>query len=159
MKITFYGAAGGVTGTSYYVESNQSSIMIDCGIFQGGKSEELKNKTAPPVNYNTLDAIVLTHAHLDHCGRLPLVVRKGYHGVIYATPASIDLVSLVLRDALKVQTNDLEKLNRMLLRQGKSPVTASYDEKDVEAVIRRTAWRSLLMKPAISWDQEVLNYS
>jgi metallo-beta-lactamase family protein len=137
MKITFYGAAGGVTGTSYYVESNQSSIMIDCGIFQGGKSEELKNKTAPPVNYNTLDAIVLTHAHLDHCGRLPLVVRKGYHGVIYATPASIDLVSLVLRDALKVQTNDLEKLNRMLLRQGKSPVTASYDEKDVEAVIRR----------------------
>jgi metallo-beta-lactamase family protein len=137
MKITFYGAAGGVTGTSYYVESGQSAIMIDCGMFQGGKSEELKNKYPPPVNYGTLDAIVLTHAHLDHCGRLPLVVRKGYSGVIYATPASIDLVSLVLRDALKVQTNDLEKLNRMLLRNGKSPVKAAYDEKDVEAVIRQ----------------------
>ena len=136
MKITFFGAAGGVTGTSYYVESAQSAIMIDCGMFQGGKSEELKNKTAPPVNYDNLDAIILTHAHLDHCGRLPLVVKKGYSGPIYATPASIDLVSLVLRDALKVQTNDLEKLNRMLLRNGKSPVTAPYDEKDVESVIR-----------------------
>ncbi len=137
MKITFFGAAGGVTGTSYYIETDQSALMIDCGIFQGGKTEELKNKNEPPVNYGTLIAIVLTHAHLDHCGRLPLVVRKGYRGPIYATPATIDLVSLVLRDALKVQTNDLEKLNRMLLRKGKSPVTATYDEKDVETVIHQ----------------------
>lgn len=135
MKITFFGAAGGVTGTSYYIETDQSALMVDCGIFQGGKSEELKNKYAPPVNYDTLNAIILTHAHLDHCGRLPLVVRQGYRGPIYATPATIDLVSLVLHDALKVQTNDLEKLNRMLLRKGKSPVTATYDEKDVETVI------------------------
>jgi len=135
MKITFFGAAGGVTGTSYYIETDQSALMVDCGIFQGGKSEELKNKYAPPVNYGTLNAIILTHAHLDHCGRLPLVVRQGYRGPIYATPATIDLVSLVLHDALKVQTNDLEKLNRMLLRKGKSPVTATYDEKDVETVI------------------------
>lgn len=137
MKITFYGAAGGVTGTSYYIESEQSAIMIDCGIFQGGKSEELKNKKAPPVNYVTLSAIVLTHGHLDHCGRLPLVARKGFIGTIYATPATIDLVKLVLLDALKVQTNDLEKFNRRLLRSGRSPIVAAYDEKDVEAVIRR----------------------
>ena len=137
MKITFFGAAGGVTGTSYYVESEQSAIMIDCGIFQGGRTEDLKNKYAPPVNYGTLNAIILTHAHLDHCGRLPLVARKGFNGTIYATPATIDLVKLVLLDALKVQTNDLEKLNRRLLRSGKSPIVAAYDEKDVEAVIRR----------------------
>jgi metallo-beta-lactamase family protein len=136
MKITFFGAAGGVTGTSYYVESGQSAIMIDCGMFQGGKNEELKNKFAPPVNYDTLNSIILTHAHLDHCGRLPLVARKGFKGTIYATPATIDLVILILHDALKVQTNDLEKLNRMLLRNGRSPVAAPYDEKDVEAVIR-----------------------
>ena len=137
MTITFYGATGGVTGTSYYVESGQSAIMIDCGMFQGGKAEELRNKNAPPVDYVTLDAIILTHAHLDHCGRLPLVARKGFGGAIYATPATIDLVKLVLLDALKVQTNDLEKFNRRLLRSGKSPVTAAYDEKDVDAVIRR----------------------
>jgi len=137
MKITFFGAAGGVTGTSYYIESEQSAIMIDCGIFQGGKSEELKNKKAPPVNYGTLNAIVLTHAHLDHCGRLPLVARNGFNGPIYATAATIDLVKLVLLDALKVQTNDLEKLNRRLLRSGRSPIVAAYDEKDVDAVIRR----------------------
>jgi metallo-beta-lactamase family protein len=137
MKITFFGAAGGVTGTSYYVETGKSAVMIDCGMFQGGKSEELKNKSAPPVNYDTLDAIILTHAHLDHCGRLPLVSRQGFRGNIYATPATIDLVALILHDALKVQTNDLEKLNRMLLRNGKSPVKASYNEKDVEAAIRQ----------------------
>jgi metallo-beta-lactamase family protein len=140
MKITFLGAAGGVTGTSYFIETGKSNVMIDCGIFQGAKREELKNRNAPPVNYKTLGAIILTHAHLDHCGRLPLVTRNGYFGPIYATPATIDLVSLVLYDALKVQTNDLEKLNRMLLRNGKPPVKAAYEEKDVEAVIR-------LMKP------------
>jgi metallo-beta-lactamase family protein len=137
MKITFFGAAGGVTGTSYHIEADKSAVMIDCGMFQGGKSEELKNKFAPPVNYNSLDAIILTHAHLDHCGRLPLVMRMGFKGTIYATPATIDLVALILHDALKVQTNDLEKLNRMLLRNGKPPVKAAYDETDVEAAIRR----------------------
>ena len=96
MKITFYGAAGGVTGTAYYCESSEARIMIDCGMFQGGRRDESRNKTAPPVNYNTLDAIVLTHAHLDHCGRLPLAVRDGYHGPIFGTPATLDLAALVL---------------------------------------------------------------
>jgi metallo-beta-lactamase family protein len=135
MKITFYGAAGGVTGTSYYIQSKISSLMIDCGMFQGGKTENLLNKNAPPVDYETLGAIVLTHAHLDHCGRLPLAAKKGYEGRIYATPATIDLVKLILRDALKVQTNDLEKLNRVLSRMGKAAVKAPYEERDVEKAI------------------------
>jgi metallo-beta-lactamase family protein len=82
MKITFFGAAGGVTGTAYYCESSGGRILIDCGMFQGGKEAETRNKKAPPVSYKTLDAIVLTHAHLDHCGRLPLAVREGYNGPI-----------------------------------------------------------------------------
>jgi metallo-beta-lactamase family protein len=135
MKITFYGAAGGVTGTAYYCESSSSRIMIDCGMFQGGKRDESLNKTAPPVNYRTLDAIVLTHAHLDHCGRLPMAVRNGYRGPIFGTPATMDLVALVLRDSLKVQTGDLDKLNRMLVRKGKSKIKPLFDEADVEGAI------------------------
>jgi metallo-beta-lactamase family protein len=137
MKITFYGAAGGVTGTAYYCESTDARIMIDCGMFQGRKNDELKNKSAPPVNYDNLDAIVLTHAHLDHCGRLPLAIRQGYRGPIYGTPATLDLSALVLRDSLKVQTGDLEKLNRMLKRRGKHTVEQSFDEDDVEGAIKK----------------------
>jgi len=140
MKITFYGAAGGVTGTAYYCESSGARILIDCGMFQGGRRDEARNKKAPPVNYRTLDAIVLTHAHLDHCGRLPLVVRDGYRGPIFGTPATMDLVALVLRDSLKVQTSDLEKLNRRLSRNGKSKIKPLFDEADVEGAIS-------LMKP------------
>jgi metallo-beta-lactamase family protein len=135
MKITFYGAVGGVTGTAYYCESSTARILIDCGMFQGNRRDESRNKTAPPVNYRTLDAIVLTHAHLDHCGRLPLAVREGYHGPIFGTPATIDLVALVLRDSLKVQTGDLDKLNRMLLRNGKLKIKPAFDEDDVEGAI------------------------
>ncbi len=140
MKITLYGAAGDVTGTAYYIQNDTVAVMVDCGIFQGGKEAALKNKEAPPVNYQSLDAIILTHAHLDHCGRLPLVIKRGYHGPIYATPATMDLVALILRDALKVQSNDLEKWNRIRVRQGKEKIEAAYDEKDVEQAIG-------LMKP------------
>ncbi len=135
MKITFYGAAGGVTGTAYYCETSEARIMIDCGMFQGDKRDESRNKTAPPVNYSTLNAIVLTHAHLDHCGRLPHAVKQGYRGPIYGTPATLDLAALVLRDSLKVQTSDLEKLNRMLVRNGKSKIKPTFEEADVEGAI------------------------
>jgi len=137
MKITFFGAAGGVTGTAYYCESADARILIDCGMFQGGKDAEALNKNAPPVNYNLLDAIVLTHAHLDHCGRLPLAVREGYCGPIFGTPATLDLAALVLRDSLKVQTSDLEKRNRMRVRKGKHKEEMTFDEADVEGAIRQ----------------------
>lgn len=136
MRITFYGAAGGVTGTSFYCETADARILIDCGMFQGGKKAESRNRSAPPVDYRSLDAIVLTHAHLDHCGRLPLAVREGYQGPVYGTPATLDLSALVLRDSLKVQTGDLEKLNRMRARTGKPPLEPDFDEADVEKAIR-----------------------
>jgi len=136
MRITLFGAAGDVTGTAYYILTEKARIMVDCGIFQGGKKSEVKNRKAPPLDYRSLNAILLTHAHLDHCGRLPLTIREGFSGPIYATPATIDLTALILRDALKVQTYDLEKLNRMRVRQGKAKVEAPYDDEDVEKIIR-----------------------
>ena len=135
MKITFFGAAGGVTGSSFFCEAGDSGILIDCGMFQGDRQADLKNKKAPPVNYKKLDAIVLTHAHLDHCGRLPLAVKTGYRGPIFATPATMDLVALVLRDSLKVQTSDLDKKNRMFARLGKPKIKPPFDEFDVEQAI------------------------
>ncbi|MCX6280102.1 MAG: MBL fold metallo-hydrolase [Bacteroidetes bacterium] len=135
MKITFYGAAGGVTGASYFCESETARILIDCGMFQGNKQSETMNKKPPPVDYRNLDAIVLTHAHLDHCGRLPLAVKAGYSGPVFATPATMDLVALVLRDSLKVQNSDLEKMNRMLVRLGKPKFEPLYDEQEVEQAI------------------------
>ncbi|MCK9219451.1 MAG: MBL fold metallo-hydrolase [Bacteroidales bacterium] len=140
MKLTLFGAAGGVTGSSYYIQSDQSSVMVDCGSFQGKKETELKNRKAPPVDYHNLDAILLTHAHLDHCGRLPLAIKQGYSGPIYGTPATLDISALILRDAMKIQTNDFEKLNRMLLRNGKPQVEPPYLKEHVEEAIR-------LMKP------------
>jgi len=137
MRLTFYGAAGGVTGTAYYCESSDSRILIDCGMFQGGRRDETRNKTAPPVNYHTLDAIVLTHAHLDHCGRLPLAMREGYRGSVFGTPATLELTALVLRDSLKVQNSDLDKLNRMLMRNGKAKIKPAFDETDVETAIKQ----------------------
>lgn len=135
MKITLYGAGGDVTGSAYYVQTEKTSVLVDCGIFQGGKEAALKNRQAPPVNYHSLTAIILTHAHLDHCGRLPVAIREGFQGPVYATAATIDLVALILRDALKVQTNDLEKWNRIRMRQGKEKIEAAYDENDVEKAI------------------------
>ncbi len=135
MNITLYGAAGNVTGTAYYLKTRQAAVLIDCGVFQGSKDAEQKNRKAPPVSYATLDAILLTHAHLDHCGRLPLAVKEGYNGPIFATPATIDVAALVLRDSLKVQLNDLEKLNRRLKRNGKRPMEPVFSEKEVEKAI------------------------
>ena len=82
MKITFFGAAGGVTGASYHCETDKASLLIDCGMFQGDKKADDLNRLPPPVRYDALDAIVLTHAHLDHCGRLPQVAKAGYNRAV-----------------------------------------------------------------------------
>jgi len=137
MRITLYGAASGVTGSAYHVRTSKADILIDCGMFQGGKQAEKLNRSAPPVDFTRLDSIVLTHAHLDHCGRLPLAIRAGYGNAIYATPATIEIAALILRDSLKVYTSDLEKLNRMLQRQGKKMLEPIFDKEDVEQAIRQ----------------------
>jgi metallo-beta-lactamase family protein len=136
MKITLYGAAGDVTGSSYYVQTKQSNILVDCGIFQGSKSAEFKNQKPPPIDYSTLNSILLTHAHLDHTGRLPLLIKQGYSGPIYATPATIEMTSLVLHDTVRVQGHDLARINRKRLRSGKSPLSPLYGEDEVVRVLK-----------------------
>ena len=147
MKITLYGAAGDVTGSAYYVQTKQSGVLIDCGIFQGNKNAESRNSKPPPVDYSTLNSVILTHAHLDHTGRLPLLIKQGYTNPIYATPATIEMTALVLHDSVRVQAHDLARSNRKRLRSGQSPLSSPYSEEEVVSVLG-------LLKP-VSYEQPV----
>jgi metallo-beta-lactamase family protein len=97
--LTFLGAAETVTGSQYLLETGRARILIDCGLFQGLPHESIRNRVPPPYDPATLDAVLLTHAHLDHCGLLPLLVKQGYRGPIYATMPTIELAGLVLLDS------------------------------------------------------------
>ncbi|HEY9169931.1 MAG TPA: MBL fold metallo-hydrolase [Lutibacter sp.] len=111
MKLTFFGGAGTVTGSKILLEVNYKKIMIDCGLFQGLKELRLKNwEDIPPV-FKELDLVILTHAHLDHSGYLPVLVKNGYSGKIFSTPATKDLTEIILLDSAKIQEEDARRAN------------------------------------------------
>ena len=136
MKITLFGAAGDVTGSAYYVETDASKILVDFGVFQGGRQAEARNLKLPPININRLDAVVLTHAHLDHTGRLPLLTKNGYRNPVFATPATIEMSVLILHDSAKVKKFDIQRANRMRARKGQSLIQPIYSIEDVENVLK-----------------------
>ncbi|HXY48669.1 MAG TPA: MBL fold metallo-hydrolase [Terriglobales bacterium] len=133
MKIKIVGAAGGeVTGSAYFVHTEHAKVLVDAGMFQGGKKSEAKNRLPPGVDLSKLDAILLTHAHLDHTGRVPLLVKHGFSGRIFATAATIDLADLILRDSARLQAQDAQRINR---RKGSSagwPAQPLYAPEHVE---------------------------
>src|SRR5215470_11567477 len=135
MKITIIGAAGGeVTGSGYIVQTKQARVLVDCGLFQGGKKSESLNR--PPTTLNRrLDAVLLTHGHLDHTGRLPLLAKMGYAGRIYGTPATLDMTGLILRDSARLQVADNERKNRKRLRAGEPPQEPLYTPDDAEKIL------------------------
>src|SRR5215467_11854709 len=103
MKITPLGATGGeVTGSAYYIQTEGASILLDCGLFQGGRKAEALNRP-PAGGRRKLDSILLTHAHLDHTGRLPLLTRRGHRVPIFATQATTEMAPLILRDSARIQ--------------------------------------------------------
>src|ERR1044071_431324 len=135
MKITLVGAAGGeVTGSCYIVETKQARILVDCGQFQGGRKSEDLNR--PPIEPNRLPAaVLLTHAHLDHTGRLPLLAKIGYTGQVYGTPATLDMTGLILRDSARLQVADNERINRKRMRAGEPPEQPLYTSDDAEKIL------------------------
>ncbi len=112
MNLTFQGAAGGVTGSLHLLESDGKRYLLDCGMFQGRRKEAEQRNRDFPFPAQSIDAVVLSHAHIDHSGRLPLLVKNGFHGPIYATPATIDLCDAMLRDTGHIAESDAEFVNR-----------------------------------------------
>ena len=132
MKVTFLGAAGGeVTGSAYLLETRSAAVLIDCGFFQGSRKTENYNRIPKKGALDRLDAVVLTHAHLDHTGRLPLLTRAEYDGPIFATPATFELTDLILRDCARLHRSDCERDNRRRERLGLAPREVLFTEKEV----------------------------
>lgn len=137
MKITLHGAAGEVTGSTYLVETGRARVLVDFGMFQGGRKTEAKNVLPSGLEPKRLDAVLLTHAHLDHCGRLPLLTKAGYEGSILATKATVDLAGLILRDSAKVQSYDAERANRKREGSDKPLVEPLYNADEVERTMEQ----------------------
>lgn len=133
MRLTFLGAAGMVTGSCSLVEAGGHRILVDCGLFQG--EEEELNRKPFPFEPATLDAVLLTHAHIDHSGRLPLLRKQGFRGPIYTHPATADLAKIMLMDSAYIQETDAERESRKARRAGRPPVEPLYVREDASAVV------------------------
>ncbi|MBP9869623.1 MBL fold metallo-hydrolase [Patescibacteria group bacterium] len=127
MRISFHGATREVTGSCYLVEGGRSRVLIDCGMFQGSSMADAKNFRDFGFDASTIDAVVVTHAHLDHVGRIPKLIKNGFRGTVYATGPTAKLMKLVLEDAEKVMEDDLRRESRPKL----------YEREDVDQAMKR----------------------
>jgi metallo-beta-lactamase family protein len=134
-KLTFLGAAGTVTGSKYLVEAAGKKLLLDCGIFQGSPELSARNFKPLTVDPKTIDYCVLTHAHLDHCGWLPCLVRDGYKGAIYANPATIELATISLKDSAHLQEEDSQRAQRNAKHnpEDRNPL---YTPDDIDPMLR-----------------------
>ncbi len=132
MKITSYGAAGGVTGSKHLLEIEGKRILLDCGLFQGRRKESNERNRHLGFDVNTLDAVVLSHAHIDHSGLLPLLAKRGYRGNVYTTPATRDLCAIMLLDSAHIQQRDAEWLSKKKMEF----VAPPYVSEDVQEIMR-----------------------
>lgn len=137
MEIQFLGAAREVTGSCHLVRCGERRLLIDCGLIQGAPADEARNRAPFPFKPGEIDAVVLTHAHLDHSGRLPLLIKAGFRGPIHTHRATRDLCRIMLRDAASLNEKDAEHENRRRLRQGKRPVEPLYTRRDAEKAMRQ----------------------
>lgn len=133
IRIHVLGAAGGVTGSCYLVETSKARVLVDFGQFQGPDARGGSNLVMPP-ELASLNAVILTHAHLDHSGRLPILCRSGYRGEIFTTAASSDLTDAVLADAAGIQEQDAEGDNRRRMRAGLDPIPPLFTRADAECI-------------------------
>jgi metallo-beta-lactamase family protein len=144
LELSFLGAAGTVTGSKYLLEADAHRVLVDCGLFQGYKSLRLKNWARLPVEPRSIAAVVLTHAHLDHSGYLPLLVKQGFRGPVFCTEATRQLCEILLPDSGHLQENDADFANRHRFSKHK-PALPLYTQEDAE--------RSLHYLKSISFDE------
>jgi metallo-beta-lactamase family protein len=128
----------------HLVEANGKKILLDCGLYQGHRKEAFEKNRNIPFDPKTLDAVILSHAHIDHSGNLPQLVRRGFRGLVYARPATVDLVNVMLRDSCFLQLRDLEYVNKKRRAQGKNLFEPLYEQEDVDKLM--TLMRGVPMK-------------
>jgi metallo-beta-lactamase family protein len=144
MEVHFFGATGEVTGSCFLVEAAGRRLLVDCGLIQGRPAHEAHNRDPFPFDVGSIDAVVLTHAHLDHSGRLPLLVARGYHGPIWTHRASAELCAVLLQDAAFLSRKDAEVENRKRERKGLAPVEPLYtldDARHAQRLFRTLDYR------------------
>ena len=136
MNITFYGAAGRVTGSKHLITTNQGErILLDCGLFQGeGRAGDFLNRHFG-FDPSSVDCVILSHAHIDHTGLLPMLVKQGFSGPIYSNESTADLCRLMLMDSAKIQKTDLDRINKRKVARGEPTLELLYDEDDVQRTL------------------------
>ena len=147
MKIKFCGASSGVTGSCHLLTTGNHKVLLDCGQFQGGKAQDALNYEPFPFEPSEIECVILSHAHIDHCGRLPLLVKRGFTGKIYCTDATADLLDVMLKDSGFIHEKDAEWKSKRAARAGKPPVEPLYTYKD--------ACESLKYVEPILYDQQI----
>ena len=135
MRVRFHGAAGEVTGSCHEVHANGKMLLLDCGMIQGSDEDEKRNELEFPFAIDAIDAVVLSHAHIDHCGRLPLLINRGYRGPIYTQTATADLLKILLEDAASLAQMDAERDNKHR-REGHQNHRPLFTKADVASVLK-----------------------
>jgi metallo-beta-lactamase family protein len=137
MRIHFYGATRTTTGSMYLLEVNQRRILMECGLFQGRREESIERNRKFPFKPDEIDCVLLSHAHIDHCGNLPNLCRSGFTGNIYSTFATRDLVAIMLEDSAEIQKDDAAFLSKRRAKKGLPPVEPLYSASDAEKAVRQ----------------------
>ena len=136
MRITFYGAAQTTTGSMHLVEANGKRILLDCGLYQGHRKEAFEKNRTLPIDPKTINYVILSHAHIDHSGNLPQLVRQGFRGRVFARQSTCELCDIMLRDSCFLQKRDLDYINKSRRREGKKLFEPLYDESDINALMQ-----------------------
>lgn len=136
MKITFHGAVRTVTGSQHLLSINGKQILLDCGLYQGRRQEYYDRNRNLPYDARQVDLLVLSHAHIDHCGNIPNLVKNGFRGDIICTFATRDLCTIMLRDSAKIQQQDTEYLNKQRKRKGEPPIEPLYTMEDANESLK-----------------------
>src|SRR5262249_17322250 len=134
-SLSFWGAAGTVTGSKYLIETEQTRVLIDCGFFQGGHDLRDRNWEAPPFNAASVDAVIITHAHIDHTGYLPRFVNHGFRGPVYCSRGTADLLKILLPDAARLQEEEADFRNRHQITKHTTALPL-YKEQDASQALR-----------------------
>ena len=134
MRISFHGAAHTVTGSQHLIEVNGSRLLLDCGLYQGKRADTYERNLNFSHDPRKVNAVILSHAHIDHAGNLPNLVKQGFEGPIYATRATVDLASLMISDSGHIQESDAEFVNKKRAQRGEEPIEPLYTKEDAEKV-------------------------